>query len=210
MKPELETLKVRLETDNEAPLTTAEIAYLEQIKTADDLTNHDGSELMKAISYDAALVLGLSETKAMIVAGDIPADSEQEIEVYYRDGEYLSGHTLHGDDAKFLESIGLAKYVDGWGYLVSEKTVNSLGQKFTRHAARELAQPVLEAKRQHKNAEDAIRASVFSEAKRSNRPAILDQYTAECNDPREECSLDNVTVYAMPDGSTKITRSHTW
>lgn len=212
MRNELRTLKDRIERDSEAPLTGEMIAYLEQVGSIDDLGNFSdsGSGDLVALAYDAALALGLSDVQARIVAGELPADSEQVIEVCHREGEYLWGYTLHGEDAKFLESLGLARYVDGWGYHVKDAVVKTLGEKFTRQQARDLAQPAIDAQRNREIAEMAIREQIFAEAARTGKPVVLDHYTDECNDRREECDLDNVTVYAMPDGSTKTERSHTW
>jgi len=39
---------------------------------------------------------------------------------------------------------------------------------------------------------------------------LLRSYMADCNDPKEECSTDFVSVYVMPDGSTSCSRQHTW
>lgn len=52
--------------------------------------------------------------------------------------------------------------------------------------------------------------AIFAEAKETGKPVVLRKTSAPCNDPHEECSLDMVTVYAMPDGSTKTERHHTW
>lgn len=51
---------------------------------------------------------------------------------------------------------------------------------------------------------------LFEKARETRKPQIIEQYPVECNDPNEECSIDIVTVYAMPDGTRKITRHHTW
>lgn len=212
MKKELEALKERIEKDSEAPLTPEMIAYLEQIQSADDLKNFtdSGNGDLVALAYDASLALGLSDTQAQIVSGELPADSEEIIEVYHREGEYLWGYTLHGEEAKFMESLGLARYVDGWGYHVKDVVIEKLGKKFTRLQARELAQPAIDAQRNRENAEKAIRSQIFAEAALTGKPVVLERYTDECDDPREECDLDNVTEYAMPDGSIKTTRSHNW
>lgn len=212
MKPELKILAERIQRDSEAPLTEEMLAYLEQIQAASDLKNFkdSGNGDLVSLAYDAALALGLSDVQALVITGELPADSEQTIDVYHREGEYLWGHTLHGENAKFLESLGLARYVDGWGYHVKESVVKTLGEKFTRQQARELAQPAIDAQRRRENAEKIFRARAFAKAARTGQPVIIDSYSDECNDPREECDLDQVTVYAMPDGSTKTTRSHTW
>lgn len=39
---------------------------------------------------------------------------------------------------------------------------------------------------------------------------LLYSYQAPCNDNNEECDVDIVYIYAMPDGSTKEVRSHTY
>ena len=48
----------------------------------------------------------------------------------------------------------------------------------------------------------------FDEAKRTNQAIVIKAYTDECNDPNEDCDTDTITVYAMPNGQYKTTRSH--
>lgn len=211
MLSQIQQLKDRLEHDNEEPLTGVEIAYLESIETTEDITKFDHSdELMVALAYDVAKALGLSETKALIATGEIPAEHATIIKLYYHDGEYLSGYTLHGQEAKLLEQIGLAKYVSGWGYHVKDEIVNKLGEEFEYRAAWELAQPAIQIKQITEQLEQERIEKIFAEAKLTGRRVELESYSDECNDPREECSLDTVTVYAMPDGTRKTVRNHTW
>lgn len=49
-----------------------EIAYMEQIQTADDLGNYtdDGTGRFHALAYDCALALGLSKWDAQSIADD--------------------------------------------------------------------------------------------------------------------------------------------
>ena len=58
--------------------------------------------------------------------------------------------------------------------------------------------------------EDAIEKGKFDEARVTGKPVTLNSWMEDCNDPREECSTDVVTLYAMPDGTRKINRQHTW
>ena len=53
-------------------------------------------------------------------------------------------------------------------------------------------------------------AAKFKEAFETNKPVVLRSWITDCCDPREECSTDVRTEYALPDGSTKITSHHTW
>ena len=47
-------------------------------------------------------------------------------------------------------------------------------------------------------------------ARETGEAQVLRSYMSECDDPEEQCSLDYVTVLAMPDGTTKTNRQHTW
>lgn len=50
----------------------------------------------------------------------------------------------------------------------------------------------------------------FAEAKASGKSVLIRRYTVPCCDPSEECDMDIVLEYAMPDGSTKREQNHTW
>jgi len=72
MLKKIEQMKRDNEYTAEEPMEAKEIAYLEQIQTVEDLTNYDHNDgLLQALSYDAALAMGLSKREAMIIAGDI-------------------------------------------------------------------------------------------------------------------------------------------
>jgi hypothetical protein len=135
---------------------------------------------------------------------------ELKITLHYHDGEYLSGYEVFGAAADLLEELGLAEYVDGWGYHVANATVKALGKEFTYSQAVEFTRPAREAAEAQKAAADQKRQAKFDEARKTGRPVLLQKWTEPCNDPREECSLDTVQQYAMPDGSVKTERNHTW
>lgn len=50
----------------------------------------------------------------------------------------------------------------------------------------------------------------FEEAKKTGKPVEINRWTEECSDPEEECDLDIVVEYALPDGRTEIKKFHTW
>lgn len=132
------------------------------------------------------------------------------IKVYYHDGEYLSGYAVHGEEAELLEELKLAKYVDGWGYLVDGEAVKALGEEFTFKQAAEFARPKLDAAAAKRAEKEAALAAKFEEAKRAGKAVEISHWMEDCNNPHEECSTDVVTEWAMPDGGTKVTRQHTW
>ena len=82
-----------------------------------------------------------------------------------------------------------------------EKAEKEAAEAAERKAAEEAAQ---------KAAADQKRKAKFERARETGRPVLLAQWTEPCSDPREECSLDIVQQYAMPDGSVKTERNHTW
>ncbi len=135
---------------------------------------------------------------------------ELKITLHYHDGEYLSGYEVFGAAADLLEELGLAEYVDGWGYHVADAAVKALGKEFTYSQAVEFTRPAREAAEAQKAAADQERKAKFERARETGRPVLLAQWTEPCNDPREECSLDIVQQYVMPDGSVKTERNHTW
>lgn len=49
-----------------------------------------------------------------------------------------------------------------------------------------------------------------AEAKATGEKVAIKRWTENCNDPKEDCETDIVTLWAMPDGTTKTTRTHTW
>ena len=50
----------------------------------------------------------------------------------------------------------------------------------------------------------------FKQARETGEKVELERWHEKCSDPSEECSLDIVVIYAMPDGTTKIERYHTY
>lgn len=151
-----------------------------------------------------------SERKAAEVELEALKNSTKQIEVHYYDGEYLSGHQVFGQAKKLLMELGLAKEISGWGCLVDSKFIEAVGEAFTYQQAVEYSQPARDAKAAKEAEKEAARQAKFDEARTTGKPVMLKQYTTDCNDHREECSTDIITVWAMPDGSTKEKRTHTW
>lgn len=59
---------------------------------------------------------------AAIRSGEIP------IRPSWRDGEYLSGWAVYGEDAELLRGLGIAEEVGGWGWMVPSKHIDALGE----------------------------------------------------------------------------------
>ena len=51
---------------------------------------------------------------------------------------------------------------------------------------------------------------LFEKAKETGQMQEIDRWIEPCNDPHEECNIDQIIIYAMPDGRKKKERYHTW
>jgi hypothetical protein len=166
--------------------------------------------------FDAALAdakaaageLALARKKAAEEELAALKGGEKKIQLRYVDGEYLSGYTVSAPASGLLRELGLSEDVSGWGVHVSDQLVNAVGEEFTYQQAVEFARPALEAKAAKRAAKDAERADKFAEARQSGRPVELRRWSEDCCERDFDCSLDIVTEYALPDGTTKRERVH--
>lgn len=58
--------------------------------------------------------------------------------------------------------------------------------------------------------EEEHKQGMIELAKQTGEKQIIREYSAPCNDRREECDIDNITVFANPDGTTETVRRHSW
>lgn len=198
--------KIARQGDNLAiPPTSAAKAALDRIKALKpeimaELVRREEAEAAAKAAKEAARV----EEARAIRAG------ERKIEVSWTDGEYLQAYQVYGEAAKALEEIGAARWIDGWGYMVESEIVKALGKEFALAQAAEFLRPAREARESEEKARNDERQAKFARACESGQKVILRSWMEDCNDPREECSTDHVTEYAMPDGTTRRERQHTW
>lgn len=171
----------------------------------------DRREEEKESARKAELEAKAAETKARIE--DIK-NNKIKIKLSYHDGEYLSGYSVYGEEAGVLKELDLASYVSGWGNYVKDEVVKALGEEFYYSDLLAYVKPMIEAKETKKLEKEGKEkkrvAEIFTKAKETGEKQVLSQTYGPCNDPDEECNLDSITTWAMPDGTTKVTRSHTW
>ena len=135
---------------------------------------------------------------------------KQLVELRFREGEYLSDWTAHGEAATMLEKMGLAKWISGWGIAVDAEVVSRLGTRFKLSEAEKIEKERQMVEERKARILSVERQAKFAEAKKTGKPVIISRRTCECDSRTEECSLDIVTTFAMPDGSEKVTREHTY
>lgn len=140
------------------------------------------------------------------------------IKLQYHDGEYLSGYETTGEGCsqadELLEKLEVAHYVSGWGTIVDDKIVKMFGEEFTYQQVEEYAKPILEEKekniKQRELKKKIAKEEKFKQAKETGKPVPLDKYVTNCDKTVEDCSLDLITIYAMPDGTEKTERIHSY
>jgi hypothetical protein len=93
------------------------------------------------------------------------------------------------------------KKADGYGIIpnaiIREKINKHLYDEYNKEAEKE-------------KKEEARVNELLETAKRTGEKQIISKWTEPCNDPKEECSTDICHYWAMPNGTKKETRRHTW
>jgi hypothetical protein len=107
-----------------------------------------------------------------------------------------------------LDSMQAIGYRHGGGlstlFLATEEQIEALrALNNERRAQKERAETEDKAKTQ------AEREAKFAKARETGERVLLRQYFTGCDGSAYECSMDVVSVWAMPDGTTAQTRIHT-
>lgn len=190
---------MRLRTPKQSatgPVTHYMVAYR--------LKSNVGFTAAEAEAITAAKQTAVAQAEDDIRSGRVP------IQVSYRDGEYLSGYTCYDRLAcRLLADLGVASEVSGWGLHVSDALVKALGESFAYNQASDFAAPAIAAKEAAKKDADAKRDAVFEKAAETGQRQELSRYVEDCDGSVDDCSTDIVYRWAMPDGTTTTTRTHT-
>lgn len=57
---------------------------------------------------------------------------------------------------------------------------------------------------------EAERKAIFDKAKATGEKQVLSKWSEDCNDPREDCDVDIIITFALPNGEIETIRNHTW
>lgn len=76
--------------------------------------------------------------------------------------------------------------------------------------ARKIAEEKARKEAEEKAKKELELQKKFDKARETGKPVVIEEIPVPCNDPKEECNWDNLVVYAMPDGTKKEKRYHTW
>jgi len=175
-------------------------AKINEEKAAQDVIDNDLLDGMRA--------------KAAILMTQIPADHvEIKAEITgYLDGDptlkfSYDGLILNWQD---INVVGWASAVrpGAWGAF-AEICVASIDRARLEEIKTEKAEAEIKRVETEKAEADRV-AAIFATAKEAGKPQMLDSHMVACNNPGEECDYDYLITYALPDGTTKTERHHTW
>jgi len=136
-------------------------------------------------------------------------NGEIKAKVRIRNEENYSYYTIDSDMADILYGTGLVKYTSN-GIEVPEVVVNALGMEFSYQQVKDYLEKRKARKEALKKKLKEKEQEAFEEAKRTGHEILIDQMYVPCDGSVEECNLDILIKYAMPDGTTKIVRRHTF
>lgn len=93
-------------------------------------------------------------------------------------------------------------------YYPDDMTAETVKAAYIKHI--EAAKATEAAKNQEEQEAKETEQNAIRLAASTGEKQKIKSWLAECNDPREECSTDVITLWAMPDGTISKTREHTW
>lgn len=115
---------------------------------------------------------------------------------------------------KYIErkvSKELEKYIieEDWGEY-SVTTYYKINNKDLEKILLNTEEAVEEERKKKEEKEKDRIEEITKKAKETGEKQIIHSWVEDCNDPYEECNLDHITIWVLPNGETKKTRSHTW
>ena len=115
--------------------------------------------------------------------------------------------------AELKELLGeMALFVGATKHINAEELPVKLGETYTLTEIMEMAKKTekYQAKVEREIAKEERINEAKEEARATGKNVEIDRYTVDCNDPKEECSTDIITVYVTPEGKIETTRTHTY
>ncbi len=194
------------------------MVYMAGLKAqwAEEARQREAKWAAKKAAEDAAdkPLLDVMQAEAERLRNLIPGNH---LQVTVKEGGDADGWKLHdyivdGIKVNFSDVV-----VHGWASAIRPGAIGAFAEICVASISRDRLEEIKAAKvaAENKKAEaekaeaDRI-AAIFVAAQATGKRQELEHFCADCNDPHEECSTDVVTVWAMPDGTKKTTRVHTW
>lgn len=113
---------------------------------------------------------------------------QKELEIFYHDGEYLSGYQAVGVSAEIVEKLHCGHYVDGWGVYVDNEFSNRDIEAMKRHG-------------------DSVEKEMAE--KERKRQETMEQYVHEKDSMLDGVSWDITKKFVTDEGGKTIIYHHT-
>lgn len=185
-------------------LTPEAIEYIKN--TGEETLNALKEEAQKQTVQKWFWAIG-GDSGALYVSADIDTEFRPDVKAI---AETIEKTRARGNiwqilrDKSTLSDRKTALYTDGW-YEISN---DDMMQIYDIIVAKEDEIGKIEKAKQEKREEE--KQAIFETAKATGERQVLAKHYDECDDPSEECSMDEIVIYAMPDGTTKTERYHTY
>lgn len=119
--------------------------------------------------------------------------------------KYLNTDEIENTLGRKADEVDFGDYVHKFRYEMAFGEYKRLAE-LAEMKAQEAEQKKLEKEKAEKERIEKL----FEKARETGEKQVIVQYSVPCNVPEEDCDIDIVTVYAMPDGTRKTERHHTW
>lgn len=164
-------------------------------------------EARKQLTDETKIKLIMDTSYTFITVEDIEyADELDE----FKEGANLIKETMKTDD---IEKVLGRKHdeVDMGDYSITYTYNMTYGEFKKLFKAAEQKKAEIERRKQEREAQKQKEIDEkFKQARETGEKVELERWTAGCDDPSADCDLDIIVKYAMPDGSTKTERYHTY
>ena len=105
------------------------------------------------------------------------------------------------------------EYLEWFRNAVKEKAAPGFGiisNAIIREKISAIILKEMEKELQNKQVEEKRINELFEKAKQTREKQLINKWSEPCNNPNEECNVDIVYVWIMPDGGKTKSRHHTW
>lgn len=164
-------------------------------------------EARKQLTDETKIKLIMDTSYTFITVEDIEyADELDE----FKEGANLIKETMKTDD---IEKVLSRKHdeVDMGDYSITYTYNMTYGEFKKLFKAAEQKKAEIERRKQEREAQKQKEIDEkFKQARETGEKVELERWTAGCDDPSADCDLDIIVKYAMPDGSMKTERYHTY
>lgn len=164
-------------------------------------------EARKQLTDETEIKLIMDTSYNFILVDDIKyADELDE----FKEGADLIKETMKTDDVEKVlsrkhDEVDIGDYSITYTYNMTYGEFRKLFKTAEQKKA-EIEQRKQEREKQKQKEID----EKFKQARETGEKVELERWSTECDDPSADCDIDIVIKYAMPDGSTKTERYHTY